>query len=122
LNHKIIIVDEEINIKPMNDYLYGLKEKYKNVTNIKIDGPTDADIKLNQINNYININDEIKQKNIVNKGIYILFFYYKESDLDNACAEIEGVGNSTKTSLTRVENKQTVCNILNTLYVPLSDK
>jgi hypothetical protein len=119
LNHKLIIVDEEIDVTPMNNYLGALKNNYAN-KKMDVINPSDDDIKLNQINNYLKMNNEIYSKNIVNKAIYVLFLYSKSNELINAVNEIKGIEISTKTSLVKVNDKTTTCKILNNLLTPLT--
>jgi hypothetical protein len=117
----MIIVDEEIDVKPMNKYLDGIKENYKvDIKKINENNANDDEIKVNQLQNYKNINEQVHDQNIVNKGVYIIFLYTKESELSNAISEIQAVDNSTKISISKVEDKSKVCKILNTLYTPLT--
>lgn len=115
VDHKIIVVDEPINVEAFNNHLRNIMKQYPDK------GNSEEEIVKRQLMNYYEINEEIQNNsNIVNKGYYLVLFFNNTRDVENAKREFEGCSNGSKVTLEQIKDKKQVCTILNQLYCPNS--
>jgi hypothetical protein len=121
LNHKFLIVDEPVKVDQMQKYLDSIIDNNKRVEKKNASNLEDKKIIDNQLQCFKAQNTIIENRDNVNKNVYLLLLYTKENELHQAVNELNNVSLNSKIQISRIDNKQDTCRILNQFYCPYSD-